>query len=73
MGQTSAEKLEHTGLAEKERVASMPHREQLARRPEPPLPRPKETEPKHQIMIGERVKVSKSRTLARKREIRAKA
>ena len=31
MAQTSAEKLEYTGLAEKERVASVPQRERLAR------------------------------------------
>ena len=41
--QASAEKLEHTGPAEKERVASVPQREQLARTPEPPLS--KGTEP----------------------------
>ena len=35
MAQASAVKLEHTGPAEKERVASAPHREQLARTPEP--------------------------------------
>ena len=39
MAQASAEKLEHTGPAEKERVASVPHRKQLARTPEPPLPK----------------------------------
>ena len=39
MAQASAEKLEHTGPAEKERVASVPQREQLARTPEPPLPK----------------------------------
>ena len=45
------------------------HREQLARMLEPPLPKGKGTAvcPKHQIMRGERVKVGKSRTLARKR------
>ena len=37
-----AEKLKHTGPAEKERVASAPQREQLARTPEPPLPKSKE-------------------------------
>ena len=42
MAQASAEKLEHTGPAEKERVASVPQREQLARTPEPPLPKEKE-------------------------------
>ena len=44
MAQASAEKLEHTGRAEKVRVASVPRREQLARTPEPPLPKAKETE-----------------------------
>ena len=38
MTQASAEKLEHTGPAEKESVASVPHREQLASTPELPLP-----------------------------------
>ena len=37
-----AEKLEHIGSAEKERVASVPQREQLASTPEPPLPKKKE-------------------------------
>ena len=45
MAQASAEKLEHIGPAEKERVASVPQREQMARTPELPLPRGKETEP----------------------------
>ena len=45
IAQASAEKLEHTGPAEKERVASVPQREQLARTPEPPLPKRKGTEP----------------------------
>ena len=45
MAQASAEKLEHTGTSEKERVASVPKREQLASTPEPPLPKRKETEP----------------------------
>ena len=45
IAQTSAEKLEHTGLAEKERVASVPQREQLASTPQPPLPKGKGTEP----------------------------
>ena len=54
MAQASAEKLEHTGPAEKERVASVPQREQMARTPEPPLPRGKETAvcPEYQIMRG---------------------
>ena len=41
MAQASAEKLEHAGPAEKERVASVPQREQLASTPELPLPREK--------------------------------
>ena len=40
-----AEKLEHIGPAEKERVASVPQREQLASTLEPPLPREEGTEP----------------------------
>ena len=44
MAQVSAEKLEHTGLAEKDRVALVPQREQLAITPEPPVPNQKETE-----------------------------
>ena len=38
MALASAENLEHTGPAEKERVASVPQREQLTSTPEPPLP-----------------------------------
>ena len=45
MAQPSAEKLEHTGPAEKERVASVPQREKLARTPKPRLPKGKGTEP----------------------------
>ena len=47
MAQASAEKLEHTGPAETERVASVPQREreQLARTLEPPFPKGKGTEP----------------------------
>ena len=43
MAQASVEKLNHTGPAERERVASVPQREQLASTPEPLLP--KGTEP----------------------------
>ena len=39
MAQASAEKLQHTGPAETERVASVSQREQLASTPEPPLPK----------------------------------
>ena len=46
MAQASAEKLEHTGPAE--RVALMPQREQLASTPEPPLPRGEGTVPDHE-------------------------
>ena len=66
MAQASAEKLEHTGPAEKERVASMPQREQLARTPELPLPKGKGTEPS----------VQSTRSVpdeARERGIRARA
>ena len=45
MAQALAEKLEHTGPAEKESVASVPQKEQLTRTPEPPLPKAKGTEP----------------------------
>ena len=45
MAQASVEKLEHTGPAKKERVASVPQREQLASMPEAPLPKGKGTEP----------------------------
>ena len=45
MAQASGEKLEHTGGAEQEKVASVPQREQLASTPEPPLPKAKGTEP----------------------------
>ena len=42
MVQASAEKFEHIGPAEKERVVSVPQREQLAITPEPPLQKGKE-------------------------------
>ena len=44
MAQPSVEKLEHTGPAEKKRVASVPQSEQLASTLDPPLPSGKETE-----------------------------
>ena len=55
MAQASAKKLEHTGPTEKERVASVPQREQLASMPEPPLPKEKRNRvicPEYQIMRG---------------------
>ena len=45
MVQASAEKFEHTEPAEKERVAFVPQREQLASAPKPPLPKGKGIEP----------------------------
>ena len=45
MAQASAEKREHTGPAEKERVALVPQREQSESTPEPPFPKGKGTEP----------------------------
>ena len=47
--QVSAEKLEHTGPAEKERVALVPQSERLSSTPEPRFPKSKETEPSVQI------------------------
>ena len=44
MAQTSAEKIEQTGFAKKEKVASVPQREQLASTLEPSLPKRKGTE-----------------------------
>ena len=75
MAQASAEKLEHTEHAEKERVASVPQREQLASTPEPSLPKEKKQSrqsrvPDHE---GERVKVGEGRTLPREKRIRAGA
>ena len=49
MAQALAEKLDHTGPAERERVASVPQGGQLASTPEPPLPKRKETELSIQI------------------------
>ena len=62
-------KLEYTGPAEKEGVASVPQREQLASTPEPPLPRGEGTEPSARVPNheGEKVKVGESRILARER------
>ena len=44
MTKASAEELEHTGPAEKERLASAPQNEQLTRTPEPSLPKARGTE-----------------------------
>ena len=69
MAQASAEKLEYNGPAEKERVASVPQRKQLASTPKPPLPKGKSGQSR--VPYRERVEVSESRTLTR--EIRARA
>ena len=77
MAQASAEKLEHTGPAEKERVESVPatigavgkyDRAAFAKRK-----RNRAVSPEQQIVRWERVKVSDSHTLLRKRRIRAGA
>ena len=75
MAQASAEKLEHTGPAEKERVALVPQTEHLASMPELPLPKEKGTKPSVQVPDHERerVKVSESSTLEKERGIRAGA
>ena len=49
MAQDLAEKLEHTGPAEKKGVVSVPQRKQLESTVEPPLPKGKGTEPSVQI------------------------
>ena len=70
MAQASVEKPEHTGPAEKERVASVSQRDQLARTPEPFLLKGIGTEPSVQRPDH---KVSESRFLAKERAIRARA
>ena len=68
MAQASAEKLKHTEPGEKERVASAPQSERLARIPELSLPNGKGTESSVQITIlSNRREMSESRTLAGKR------
>ena len=75
MAQASAEKLVHTGPAEKERAASVPQREQLARTPRPPLPSRKRTELSAQSTRSWEGKSQggESHTLTRKRGIRVRA
>ena len=71
MAQASAEKLEHTRPAEKERVAT---ERAIGKNAGAALAKRNRTVcPKHQIMRGESVKVGESRTLARERRIRARA
>ena len=71
MAQASAERLEHTGPAEKERVVSVPQRENSWQVRQSRLCQ-KEKEQSRLSRIpdheGERVKVSESRTLAREHE-----
>ena len=74
MAQTSAKKLEHTRSDEKERVVSLPPREQLASTPEPTLPKGTESSVQSTRSWGaERLKVGESRILAREKEIKAGA
>ena len=73
MAQASAEKLEHTRPAEKERVAS---ERAIGKNAGAALVKRKRNRavcPEYQIMRGESVKVGESRTLARVRGIRARA
>ena len=69
MAQALAEKLEYAGPAEKERVVSVPQREQLESTPEPPFPRGEETEPSARVPNHkrEKVKVGESRILVKER------
>ena len=74
MAQASAEKLEHTGPAEKEIVASVPQREQLQERRSRPCQNEKEQSRLSRVPGHEGgVKVGESRTLARVRGITAGA
>ena len=76
MAQASAEKLEHTGPAEKERVASVPQREsswQERRSRHYQKEKEQSRLSKASDHEGKRVKVGESRTLARERGIRARA
>ena len=66
MAQVSAEKLKHTRPAEKERVASVPQKERLARTPEPPSPKGKSRLASAPYLeVKESVKVSENCTLMR--------
>ena len=73
MAQASAEKLEHIGPAEKERVATERAVGKNAGAALAERKRNRAVCPKYQIMRGERVKMGESRTLARERGIRAGA
>ena len=67
MAQASAQKLEHTGPAEKERVVSVPQRAQLASTPQPPCPKEKSPLSRVPDHKGDRVNVSENLTLTRER------
>ena len=75
MAQASAEKLEQTGPAEKERVASVPQERSWQKRRSRPCQKEKKQSRLSRVQghEGERVKMGKSRTLARVRGIRARA
>ena len=75
MAQASKEKLEHTGPAENERVASVPQKAVIkyARVSFAKRKRNRAVCSKHQIVRGERVKVGESHTLTNERGIRAGA
>ena len=77
MVQTSSEKLKHTELAEKNRLALVPQREQLANTPQPHLPK-KEKQQSYQskapeCKMGESQGGRKLHLGKREREIRAGA
>ena len=75
MAQASAEKLEHTGPAEKESGLSATERAvgKNAGAAFTKMKWNRAISPEYQIMRGERVKMGESRTSARKRGIRARA
>ena len=76
MAQGSAEKLEHTGPDKKEKSGLSATERAVGKNAGAALTKTKRNRavsPKHQIMREERVKVDKSRILARKRGIRARA
>ena len=70
MTQVSAEKLENTGPAEKKRVASVKQRKHYARSFFAKRKRNRAVSPEHQIMRGERVKVSESCTEVQRKALR---
>ena len=75
MAQASAEKLEQTGLAEKERVASVPQRQQFGKYARAFAKRKKNRAvcPEHQIVRGEKIMVGECRIFSREEGIGARA